>query len=170
MFSIQYSVFSIQYSVFSVQCSAFNRQPAVPRPGTPRTVLITLRVMPSAPAKPRPPWSARILRAEFRVLAELPSNAPRPPLAPVPRGAWHSLRGFALARNVRPSQAPVRHGAHMRLSRDCGILRAEFRVLAELPSGPPSAPGPTPLRIGTMRPTLPPSAASFPSPWKGASP
>ncbi len=31
------------------------------------TVLITLRVMPSAPTRLRPPWSARILRAEFRV-------------------------------------------------------------------------------------------------------
>ncbi|MBB5040618.1 hypothetical protein HNQ64_004910 [Prosthecobacter dejongeii] len=47
------------------------------------------RVLSSASSRnshlaPRPPWSARVSRAEFCVLAELPSHARVRPLTPTP--------------------------------------------------------------------------------------
>ena len=152
--------------------------------------------MPSAPAKPRPPWSARVSRAEFRVLAELPSHSRVRPLAPTPKPDGETpshleplgLRSFS---NTPPSPRPPAGAgsygprspaprtvlitlrvmpsapAKPRPPWSARVSRAEFRVLAELPSSASVRPlAPTPLRIGTMRPTLPPTFTPSPRPGR----
>ncbi len=69
---------------------------AKPRPPPPRTVLITLRVMPSAPNKPRPPPGLVPERS-----AETPLRPIRP-LAQSPRGARRLLSASSAPTPPRP--------------------------------------------------------------------